>query len=787
MFDKIINFEINSENSEVVDFPMEKTAAETPDNFKYDPNFLYIKVRAIMAGEMYGCNKNGDYFSEEELKKSYKTFMNAHVFKNHENKKVENAIGDVLSAEWDDEMKCVILFIRIDRTVAPTIVAGFEKGYITDVSMGCRVSHTVCSICQRKAKTPAQYCEHIKYHKHEVYPDGRKVFEINYNPKFHDISAVLNGADRTAKLVQIVKPSGQVNNVSNTNSNRMDKVASQTASVEFEKVASEIVNEYQNHTNMQECLQDNCDYDPFIPFEKTAKTVGDKMSKVAEIKKRIQGNVEKVINDENQLREEKINTINTGLGLQRKLLPEEKIDSIANSIKQFADEFYIPVPKMFAMFLKISAINGVMFSPTELINIIRRVKGLEHEEIISHKEDCPFDMSRTPIEQRLPEARPSLGGLLRVISAGEALRPDLSAMKPGVGRIVIMKLANTIEDAPLDMGVSGKIVRLADELSQDMMKMALEGVSGLEKIANVVGTAVDTATGVSKPVTQQDLDSNPILKGMYESDAAARGGTLENIGKNNIPNPKVSNNIPQSIFKGKHTNRKTPTIKTFQKTALEDIKAYSQPDNNAYEEINKIAYACYVDNIENYINSKNYTSDLFLLDKVAMDKEAIDLMKYPRAVSTAATMGAMGAMYGQYQNQRARRGEDMSKTNRTIAENPGTAAGVAAGAGLYYGAKYKKLKKLKDHVAKTGIKNILKKANCIEAGDFESQSDIDIFKNEEIDNEMREAYTDDQINVIKLACIMHNIDQDKSNYLLEKNALSKDDIDEFLTISAFYV
>ena len=742
MFDKIINFEINSENSEVVDFPMEKTAAETPDNFKYDPNFLYIKVRAIMAGEIYGCNKNGDYFSEEELKKSYKTFMNAHVFKNHENKKVENAIGDVLSAEWDDEMKCVILFIRIDRTVAPTIVAGFEKGYITDVSMGCRVSHTVCSICQRKAKTPAQYCEHIKYHKHEVYPDGRKVFEINYNPKFHDISAVLNGADRTAKLVQIVKPSGQVNNVNNTSNKRMDKVASQTASVEFEKVASEIVNEYQNHTNMQECLQDNCDYDPFIPFEKTAKTVGDKMSKVAEIKKRIQGNVEKVINDENQLREEKINTINTGLGLQRKLLPEEKIDSIANSIKQFADEFYIPVPKMFAMFLKISAINGVMFSPTELINIIRRVKGLEHEEIISRKEDCPFDMSRTPIEQRLPEARPSLGGLLRVISAGEALRPDLSAMKPGVGRIIIMKLAKTTEDSPLDMGVSGKIVRLADELSQDMMKMAFESVSELEK------TAEDTME-----TTQNESQGI----------------------------------IPQSIFKGKHTNRKTPTIKTFQKTALEDIKAYSQQDNNAYEEINKIAYACYVDSIENYINSKNYTSDLFLLDKVAMDKEAIDLMKYPRAVSTAATMGAMGAMYGQYQNQRARRGEDMSKANRTIAENPGTAAGVAAGAGMYYGAKYKKLKKLKDHVAKTGIKNILKKANCMEVGDFESQSDIDIFKNEEIDNEMREVYTDDQINVIKLACIMHNIDQDKSNYLLEKNALSKDDIDEFLTISAFYI
>lgn len=752
MFEKIINFEINNDNSEIIDkqnSPLEKTASETSDSFKYDPNFLYLKVRAIMAGEYWACNKNGDYFSEDQLKKSYKTFLNAHVFKNHENKKVENAIGDVIDAKWDDEMKCVILFIRIDRTVAPTIVAGFEKGYITDVSMGCRVSHTICSICSNKAKTPAQYCEHIKYHKHEVYPDGRRVFEINFDPKFHDISAVLNGADRTAKLVQLVKP----NSASNSVKTPINKAASQATSTEFEKVASEIVEEFENHNNMQECLQNDCDYDPFISFEKTANTknVGDKMSKFAEIKKRIQGNVEKVVNNEQDLRNEKIETVNTGLGLQRKLLPEDKIDSIANSIKQCADEFYMPVPKMFAIFLKLSALNGTVLSPSELINIIRRVENLDQENTFKCENCDSFDMSRKPIEQHLPDKVPSLENILRLVSGAESLKSGLIAQRPGVGRIIVMKLTNNTGNSPLDMGVSRKIIRLADELCEDIMKLSYESICELEKIA---------------------ADNN------------VNADMVEEVKESVIPE---GNAVPKSIFTGRHINRKTPTIKTFQKSALEDIKAYSQEDSNAYEELNKIAYACYIDNIEKYLNSRDYTSDLFLLDKTAMDKEALDLMKYPRAVSTGATLGAIGAMYGQYQNQRARRGEEMSKANRTVAENPGTAAGVAAGAGMYYGAKYKKIKKLRDHVNKKGIKNIIKKANCVEAGDFEAQSDVDIFLNKEIDDEMRKNYSDVQINAIKLASIMYNIDKDKSDYLLEKNALTQDDIDEFLTISAFYV
>lgn len=192
------------ESMEILDNSMVKIAAfDLPQDESYDPDFLYIKVRAVSAGEYYGDNKNGDWFAADELKRTFTTFLTAHVFKNHENKDAANAIGAVLSAVWDDAMKCVVLILKIDRKIAPTIVRAIEKGYMTDVSMGCRVPYSICSICGNKARNPREYCEHIRIYKRRIFPDGRKAFEINVNPKFHDISVVLNGAEKVAKITDI--------------------------------------------------------------------------------------------------------------------------------------------------------------------------------------------------------------------------------------------------------------------------------------------------------------------------------------------------------------------------------------------------------------------------------------------------------------------------------------------------------------------------------------------------------------------------------------------------------
>ena len=218
MIDKRISLDLKPEDIFVYDTHLLKTASvNLPDNIPYDPNFLYVEVRAVSAGEYYGNNKNIDYFPEDQLNPpkgaqyGKETFLTAHVFKNHDNKDVSNAIGDVLTTKWDNEMKGVNLLIRIDKLENTSVARGFELGYITDVSMGCRVHHVVCSICGHSARTKSDYCTHLKNEKGKIYSDGRKVQEINMQPKFHDISVVLNGAEKIAKVMRIYKDDSMKN------------------------------------------------------------------------------------------------------------------------------------------------------------------------------------------------------------------------------------------------------------------------------------------------------------------------------------------------------------------------------------------------------------------------------------------------------------------------------------------------------------------------------------------------------------------------------------------------
>src|SRR5690606_11824218 len=106
--------------------------------------------------------------------------------------------GKIFSVRWNPIMKCVELFKGIDRKIAPEIVRGFEKGFLTDVSMGCRVPYTVCSVCGNKARRQSEFCHHVKQHRMQYLGNGERVFEINHKPKFHDSSVVLNGAERVA-------------------------------------------------------------------------------------------------------------------------------------------------------------------------------------------------------------------------------------------------------------------------------------------------------------------------------------------------------------------------------------------------------------------------------------------------------------------------------------------------------------------------------------------------------------------------------------------------------------
>ena len=181
------------------------------DNIEKDPNFVYVLVSALGAGEIWGDNVNGDYFEEDEIKDFYKTFEKfGYVFTHHKNKDPKKSKGDIMFAHWNPRMHRVELVVKIDRRKAPKISRDLDKNKMWDVSMGCKVPYDICSICGNKASTTDDYCVHIEEHKGEVLPDGRKVYMINKKPKFFDISFVYIGADKTAKsLLKIASQSKQ--------------------------------------------------------------------------------------------------------------------------------------------------------------------------------------------------------------------------------------------------------------------------------------------------------------------------------------------------------------------------------------------------------------------------------------------------------------------------------------------------------------------------------------------------------------------------------------------------
>lgn len=166
------------------------------------PDALWFRAKAIEADME---NDNGDYFSREELVKSYKSFEGVPIFTNHENDKIEAAKGKVVLAEWDEKEKAVYCTAFVDREAYPNICRAIEEGYVTDVSMGTQVDYSVCSICDKKAYTADQYCDHVKTMKGRTV-NGRPVFERNFGLKFIELSIVTDGACESCTIREVIDP-----------------------------------------------------------------------------------------------------------------------------------------------------------------------------------------------------------------------------------------------------------------------------------------------------------------------------------------------------------------------------------------------------------------------------------------------------------------------------------------------------------------------------------------------------------------------------------------------------
>lgn len=239
---------------------MVKTASKVVKIAPKEDDFLYVRVRAVSAGNVVDrpdgtaeliaiddfykelkkhsknarlANDNGDFFSYEELKKTYKTFVGKSAFVDHQNENVENARGIILDAIWNEKGKFVELLIAVDKVGYPELARGIEIGIITDVSMGCRCGTSICSVCGNEAKTEEDFCDHVKYYKGSSF-QGTPVFEDNRDIEFFEISFVTTGADKTAKILERVaskKSKSGFNPIvtqDNLTASSLTKVASET-------------------------------------------------------------------------------------------------------------------------------------------------------------------------------------------------------------------------------------------------------------------------------------------------------------------------------------------------------------------------------------------------------------------------------------------------------------------------------------------------------------------------------------------------------------------------------
>lgn len=823
MFNKVTSFSIDRDNVEILDNELVKTASEIllPEGHEYDPDFVYMKVRAVSAGEYWGCNKNADFFPEEELKKNYKTFFDAHVFKNHENKEVEKAIGDVLDAVWNDEMKYVELFIRVDKRIAPTIARGFEKGFMTDVSMGCKIDYSICSICGNQAKTQSQYCDHIKYERHKVRDDGKKVFEININPRFHDISAVLNGADRTAKMTGLFISGTKVAYHEDEN---MEKCASTLADALFdepeiekeafvgagvnvvrgknglgidigfpygvsinapfgnstesnqavfgigltgphvgvsfmneykqkeqkkkkkEELENKLTNEHQkrmkSNNMMQKKAHEELFFDSMPLFEKTASAKVSKkaseLEKIAEIKKRIKGNVLAVAKSRAALAEEnRINEAAKELRMNGVIRPlsEDAMNRFADGINRLSDSEEVMVEQVLTTALKMLSLAGVNLTPAEFTHIMRRIIGVQCPKVVKI---CPAHIDRDVVvrhfDNRVDEYRrmhqgmnmPTIFNVLKSI-AGNAL-PVTSGHRAAIpARIVITKVAScdgvTRPEVP-GLNLEDKVLKLASEIIEERSL----------HIPHMANRIITTESEIEKEAGSADELS--VLDHYYDF-------LVE---------------------------------KPVEKVASEDV----------YEAVERQAYGVYQNLVADYVESPEFNGDLYrFASEVGVDDASME--KCAKNIAKSMNVGLGTYLYSKYQGVKAREGRPQSTLNRTMAENPGVSAiGAALITKKVLDSKEKLgkgAKKALKYIAKTADENMdLYLGEVVEAIN-DDLADIDIFKDSVINTKMALDYSPKQIDLIKTASIMYAQGrQDLCDNLLSIEGLGYDSINNFLQV-----
>lgn len=289
--------------------------ASMEDKSEYSDDFIYFIARALTANVP---NANGDYFPDDELEKSYESFIGKNLHLNHDADDVAKAVGKIIDAWFvrTDGDIYVVCLCKIDKKLHPELARNIETGIIDSVSMGCSCQECECSICGCKAHNESEMCEHLKNflgREIDVNGEKKKVSSINRGITFNELSLVGDPADSNAHMYQIY---------ANKRGNDMKKKAMQDGKTE-DVVQEEVKQEIEKTLKDKEETETKAE-------EKTVK------EEVKEVKEEIKETVEQ-LDQAKEVIEEKKEELKE-LKEEVKDIKEEKKEEKVEEIKEETKE-----------------------------------------------------------------------------------------------------------------------------------------------------------------------------------------------------------------------------------------------------------------------------------------------------------------------------------------------------------------------------------------------------------------------------------------------------------------
>ncbi len=227
-----------------------------------EPGKSIVLIIGLGDHETYGPNRNGDgfpsepvhgkIFEDEVLTRHYKSYKKAHVFRHHVNNDPEKAVGRVKEAFWNPSMRRVEVVEDFEHSRAPDLLEKIASGEFPAKSMGCRIKYDVCTLCGNKAKTRAEYCDHLKYEMGKIDGHtGKQAAALNPSPDFFDSSWVIRPADRTGYMLKKVAYARPYEISSYELGERVDDLKEKAAAIgksaDIEKVLDGKVEEAKSH------------------------------------------------------------------------------------------------------------------------------------------------------------------------------------------------------------------------------------------------------------------------------------------------------------------------------------------------------------------------------------------------------------------------------------------------------------------------------------------------------------------------------------------------------------